>query len=542
MKRYSARILSAAAVLLLLGTLLCLAQRRERLIDTWRPTHFNIDLTFDQKLTSIQAITAVDVVVLKDNTSMIDLDFGTMPVSAVTVGSSPARFVQHDQKLDVYLAAPAGRSQALRITVSYAGTPSGGLVLTKDKDGSPSAIGDNWPDRVHNWIPCLDHPSAKAAVSFTVTAPAEYSVVTNGIPTASLFTSGGLTKWVFNEDKPVSPYNMVVAAGNFATATTSAGSPVPISYYVPRSSGQLAETGFGPAGPSLATFSDLVGPYPYKKLALIVGATQFGGMENANTIVLTPNYFDNFQTATARSQVFKIPANREEVLAHEIAHQWFGDSVTESTWADLWLSEGFATYFAGLFLERAEGAERFREYMQSKANSYLAYERRRRTPIHDTETKDLMQLLNGNNYEKGGWVLHMLRRRLGDKAFFDGLRLYYRDRHESTASTDDLRASLEKASGKDLKDFFTRWVFQPGHPVYHIEWKETGQGSIEVTLTQTQQDEAFLDPVTVRLETPAGDHDVVISPKGKSTTMTVKSSAPQRVTVDPNGDLLKEVK
>src|SRR6185369_14531998 len=116
------------------------SQRRERLIDTWKPTHFDIDLTFDAKLTSIQAKASVDVVVVKDNTSVIDLDFGTMPVTAVTVGSSSARFTQHDQKLDVYLAAPAARSQALRITVTYAGKPSGGLVLTKDKDGSPSAI------------------------------------------------------------------------------------------------------------------------------------------------------------------------------------------------------------------------------------------------------------------------------------------------------------------------------------------------------------------------------------------------------------------
>src|SRR3954462_6591410 len=114
-------------VLMLVGCMPTLAQRRERLIDVWKPTHFDIDITFDQKLTSIEAKTSIDVTVLKENTSVIDLDFGTLPVSAVTVGSSAARFTQHDQKLDVYLAEPAGKSQTLRITVSYAGRPSGGL-------------------------------------------------------------------------------------------------------------------------------------------------------------------------------------------------------------------------------------------------------------------------------------------------------------------------------------------------------------------------------------------------------------------------------
>ena len=104
-------------------------------------------------------------------------------------------------------------------------------------------------------------------------------------------------------------------------------------------------------------------------------------------------------------------------MAHEIAHQWFGDSVTESTWADLWLSEGFATYFAGLFIEKYDGEERFREYMRKAAARYFAYEKQRSAPIHDTETQDLMKLLNANNYEKGAWVLHMLRMRLGDDTF-----------------------------------------------------------------------------------------------------------------------------
>ena len=385
------------------------AQRKERLIDSWQPTHFDVGIIFDRTLSRItSATTVIDVRVRKGNLAMVDLDFGTMPVSGVTINGRAAKFAQHDEKLDVFLATPARSNQTLRISVNYSGVPKDGLILSKDKDGSPTAIGDNWADRVHHWIPCLDHPSAKASVTFRVTAPVEYEAVANGLQVSKKANPELTTTWMFDEARRVSPYNMVVAVGRFASGRIKSSSPIPITYYVPRSEGHYAEQGFAPAAPSIVTFSNLVAPYPYKKLALIVGATRFGGMENANTIVFSPNYFKNFDAATKRSKRFGIPNSAVEVDAHEIAHQWFGDSVTESTWADLWLSEGFATYFAGLFLERQESPDRFREYMREQARTYLEYEKKRRAPIHDRQTEKLFDLLNPNNYDKGGWVLHML--------------------------------------------------------------------------------------------------------------------------------------
>ena len=168
-------------------------------------------------------------------------------------------------------------------------------------------------------------------------------------------------------------------------------------------------------------FNEKVGPYPYEKLALIIGATQFGGMENSSAIVF-PSTFFNPNPSQALSKTFDIRTGIEDVVAHEIAHQWFGDSVTESTWADLWLSEGFATYFSGLFIEKHEGEEAFQQYLKRAADTAFDYEQKNRIPIHDLDTQDLFKLLNGNNYQKGAWVLHMLRSRLGDEAFFQGIR------------------------------------------------------------------------------------------------------------------------
>ena len=518
------------------------AQRKERLVDSWQPTHFDVAITFDRSLSQIaSAVTTIDVRSRKDNLAMVDLDFGSMPVSGVAIDGRPARFERHDEKLDVFLAVPARRNQKLRISVNYSGVPKDGLILSKDKDGFPSAIGDNWADRVHHWIPCLDHPSAKASVTFTVTAASEYEAVANGIQMSKRSNADLTTTWVFSEARPVSPYNMVVAVGRFATGRLSTTSPIPITYYVPHSDEGYAKRGFAPAAPSITTFSNLVAPYPYKKLALIVGATRFGGMENANTIVFAPNYFHNFDTAKKRSKRFDIPSGIEETDAHEIAHQWFGDSVTESTWSDLWLSEGFATYFAGLFLEQNEGRDSFKEYMREKAKSYLAYEKTRSSPIYDTKTEKLFDLLNPNNYEKGGWVLHMLRGMLGDKAFFGGIKAYYNRHKDSVATSDDLRMAMEKASGRDLKSFFDRWIYKAGHPIYQVRWRALRRGMIELTLQQTQTDEPFLQPVMIEIKSKTGLRRVRITPRDREASIMIRSSNPDSIIIDPDESILKEV-
>jgi aminopeptidase N len=518
------------------------AERHERLLDAWQPAHFDVNLTFDDSLSALTAITAeVTILIRKDDTTVIDFDFGDMPVKTVTIEGQPAKFARHDNKLDVFLARPAKKDQQLKIVISYSGKPKDGLILTDDKDGLPSAVGDNWPDRVHNWIPCFDHPSAKASVRFTVTAPAKNEVTANGALESKKDNADGTRTWIYSEKNPISPYNMVVAVGQFATAALNGKAPVPVSYYVTHSDRQFAGQGFSPAVPAVNLFSRLVEPYPYGKLALIVGATRFGGMENANTIVFAPDLFRNFSAGKPRGLRYNIPSSVEGVVAHEIAHQWFGDSVTESTWADLWLSEGFATYFAGLFLQKNESEAAFRAYMKKNAKEYFEFEAKKRIPIHDTETEDLFALLNKNNYEKGSWVLHELRGILGDEVFFKGLRIYYNRYQGSVANTDDLRAAFEKASGLHLKDFFTRWVYQSGHPVYKISWTQVDAKTIELKLSQMQPDDAFLLPVSIDIVTAKGKHRVRMTPDGKESTMKVQTAKPKKIVIDPDDFILKEV-
>ncbi len=223
--------------------------------------------------------------------------------------------------------------------------------------------------------------------------------------------------WKFDETKPIPTYCMVIAVSEGTKIDADETTITPLSYYVAMKDAAYAPRGFAPAAPALKFYSETVGPYPYEKLALIIGATRFGGMENSSAIVFSSTLFDPRSNDTM-SPRFGIPMRVEDVVAHEIAHQWFGDSVTESTWADLWLSEGFATYFAGLFIEKYESEDAFRQYMRGAATRYFAYEKQHNIPVHDTETLDLMKLLNSNNYEKGAWILHMLRERIGPGTIF----------------------------------------------------------------------------------------------------------------------------
>jgi aminopeptidase N len=529
-------------IVLLLLVPAAFAARVERLIDTWRPEHYVVDLTLDDRLSELTSASArINILILKP-TNLIDLDFGELTTKSVTLNSRPLPFTHKNGKLKVTLSDPATPGTRLTLVIEYSGKPKNGLILTNDKDGRPSAVGDNWPDRVHHWIPTLDHPSAKATVTFNVTAAARDEVVANGKLNRVETTAGGQRTWTYSEGVPIPPYCMIIAVGQFARIESAQKALTPLTYYVPKSDAAVAEKGFEPSIPSLEFFSKTVGPYPYEKLAMIVGATRFGGMENSSAIVFTSNLLTRSTATVGMSKTYGIPAGNVNLIAHEIAHQWFGDSVTGATWADLWLSEGFATYFAGLFVQRYEGEEAFQAYLKSSAATVIAYAKNNRTPVYDRDTEDLFKLLNANNYQKGGWVLHMLRSQLGDAVFFRGIRAYYDSHKHSTATTEDLRAALEKASGRDLREFFARWVYGVGHPQYGLAWQWFDKGDLRLMLTQVQREQPFSDPLPVTIVTATGKREVVLKPTGKSLIETIQlRTKPLRIEVDPQNTLLKEV-
>lgn len=531
-------------VLLLLAlSLTAFGQREERVTTLWQPINYDITITLNDQLSEItRARVVLKGLAVSDNLELIDLDFGEMAIDAVKLDGQPARMDRTKELLNIHLPRKLNINDRFEITVEYHGRPKDGLIFAADKDGKPSATGDNWPDRVHHWIPSLDHPSAKATATFTVTAPARDLVVANGRLDQVVNDSQTTRTWTYTESAPIPPYCMVIAVGEYAKFEPPGPTITPLAYYVPASDAKFALQGFAPAAPSLKFFSETIGPYPYEKLALIVGATRFGGMENSSAIVFSMNVLGP-RSNPRMSRAFNISEGLEQVIAHEIAHQWFGDSVTEVSWADLWLSEGFATYFAGLFVQKHDGEEAFQEYMKRAAETYFAYEKKTRTPIHDRETEVLMDLLNANNYQKGAWVLHMLRHELGDKAFFEGVRRYYNDNKDSVANTKDLQEALEQSSGQKLDKFLASWIFGAGHPQYELSWKWIkNRKSVRLTLRQLQPEDVFPNAVPVELTIGSERTTVVLKPTTKQLVRDFKlKRAPTDIKLDPHNTILKDV-
>jgi len=287
---------------------------------------------------------------------------------------------------------------------------------------------------------------------------------------------------------------------------------------------------FGRSAQMLDFYARLVGPFPYEKLANVQSATRFGGMENASVIFYS-------EQALAQGR------NIESTVAHEIAHQWFGNSVTPVDWPHLWLSEGFASYFGPLFFEEAEGPAAFRGMLEGNRQRYLASDVTHRS-IVDQSSANLMELLNANSYQKGSLVLHMLRGIMGDEPFFEGVRRYYQRYAGGNATTSDLQGVLEEVHGESLEWFFQQWLHRPGHPIYAVEWEWDGSG-VAVMVRQEQDSSwpAFRMPVELEFVLPGGGVERVTRwVEGREWRERIPlRAAPSELRFDPDGWILKEM-
>ena len=258
----------------------------------------------------------------------------------------------------------------------------------------------------------MDHPSYKATVEFIVTAPEQYEVVATGklIEESALTKKRKVTHW--SEVIPVSVKVMTIGVARFAVSLSGEVGNIPITTWVYPQNRDWGFSDFAVGPRVLEFFQSYIGTYPFEKLAHVQSKTRFGGLENASNIF----YFENSVTGEN---------DHESLIAHETAHQWFGNSATEDDWHHVWLSEGFATYFTSVYLEHQYGRDKLVESMKESRNDVLAFSKKNKAPIVDTTIVDINAVLSTNTYQKAGWVLHMLRKQIGDENFHKGIRAYY---------------------------------------------------------------------------------------------------------------------
>ncbi|MBC8086783.1 MAG: M1 family metallopeptidase [Phycisphaerae bacterium] len=409
------------------------------------------------------------------------LDLMSLTVDSVQVGGKPRAFVRDSATVRVPLLLSDGLS--VQVMVAYHGVPDDGLIITEDSTRGWSAFGDNWPNRGRHWLATVDHPSDKARVSWNVVAPSELTIVANGVQKTRVPLAEGLTRTTYEIAAPIPTYLMVLAAAKMVAtplvktcAIGSAGRCVPQNVYTFPNEKSYAPGPFAEAAQIVEFFATKVGPFAYEQLNHLQSATRFGGMENATAIFYSDGAFKNRNVSV-------------QLIAHETAHQWFGDAVTPRRWQDLWLSEGFASYFAPLYLQKSAGNSAFKEAMRGMRDQILADAVVATRPVVDTVgARTPLTLLNANSYQKGAFVLHMLRMDIGDSAFYAGVQDYQKTFRNGTATTDNLRLAFEKSTGESLVVFFQQWLNRPGYPELTVGWSWDANTRIAtVTVDQTQK-------------------------------------------------------
>jgi aminopeptidase N len=332
--------------------------------------------------------------------------------------------------------------------IRYEGIPANGMIIGKNKFGDRTFFSDNWPDRAAYWLACVNHPADKASFYWNVEVPQYYTVTANGELTLEVNAPGNRKVWTFIQEEPIPVKVAAVGVAKFDRILSATVNCVPVyKYYYPET-GYNRYYKFDSAVTILKFYSGLIGAYPFKKLANVQSTTMFGGMENAGNIFYDEERVDNEHN------------NIEALIAHEMAHQWFGNSVTEKSYAHLWLSEGFATFLTNYYLEKKYGIDTLKKRLaedRKRSNQFSAATPR---PVVDT-THNYMSLLNPNSYQKGGLFLQALREKLGDKIFFTIIRRFYQQFKFKNADTNDFRMVVEAVTRKNWKPFFDDWLYQP---------------------------------------------------------------------------------
>lgn len=453
-----------------------------------------------------------------------------MTVSQVTANGKAVQYRHESNVVLIKLPAVSKANQGGQYTIFYKGIPATGLKIANNKYGERTFFSDNWADKGRNWLPTVDHPSDKAMCEFVVTAPNHYQVVSNGLKIEETDLPGNkrLTHW--RQSVPIASWLYVLGVARFAVQYLDEFQGKSIQTWVYHQDRDAGFYDFGEVTKKvLAFYSDAIGPFSYEKLANIQSNSVSGGMEAASAILYSENSVSGERSVRWRN-----------VVIHEIAHQWFGNAVTEKDWDEVWLSEGFATYFTLLFIEHQYGRDEFVEGLRSSKKSVDAFYLKdpHYRLIHDN-LKDIKDVTTSQIYQKGSWTLHMLRGVIGTENFWKGIKLYYRKYRDSHATVADFRRVMEDVSGKDLSAFFDQWLYKPGTLKYKGSWRfNADDKQIAINLDQVQTDGSFFKmPIEVAVYYPGQAkpqiQTVLADAKSNIFLMNV-SGEPEKVILDPN--------
>lgn len=455
-----------------------------------------------------------------------------LDVSSATIDGTPVPFQQQSERVYFTLENPA---QLVSIQLDYAGTPgndgfggfffNSGYVYTMGE-----AINTYPPSALRYWIPSHDVPDDKATLDLFITVPTGLSAFSNGLLN-SVKTEGDLTTYHWSERFPIATYLIAIAVGDYFTFDlpyiSVTGDSLPIEFYVFPEDSSKAQEDWNVTSDMMYFFERFFSPYPFDRYSMVEafnrGAMEHQGMTTYSYRLVTGDHRYDY------------------IVAHELAHHWWGNLITLGDWRDIWLNEGFATYSEALYFEWKFGDSYLSEYMDSLAPAYFnEVARRGHFPIYDPD-----YLWGGTIYQKGAWVLHMLRWAMGDTAFWNTLHTYIDTYAYGNALITDFQDIAEQESGQDLDWFFDQWIYQAGYPDLDIAWNITPTNNSYTTIVTVEQKQwdqfQFVVPLEINFTTSSGPVlDTLYIDQRKQTFELEFSAVPTKLNVDPDNWLLKQ--
>jgi len=514
------------------------ANRNHSLSSEWYDAGYyllNLKITSDPRY--LKGNVVIKGICRETGHSSLTLDLiNTMRIDSVLLNGIPAAFEQNASSFSVWLGASSSAGTEYALNVFYGGEPAPtgfGSFIYSSYRGDPWIWSLSEPYGARDWFPCKDHPGDKAdSADIIITCDSILTVGSNGRLVSVEYNNDGTGTYHWQERYPIASYLISVAIGRYTQVHQyflyTDSDSMDVVHYVLAANEEAAGEGLGKTVDMLRIFSDLFGLYPFIKEKYGHADIGQGGAMEHQTLTSTTTYAEN-------------------VIAHELAHQWFGDMITCRTWPDIWLNEGFAQYSTALYLERKYGADTYWNYIRGEASRARLAE----GSVYVEDTSQVSSLFDGSLvYAKGAMILHMLRHVVGDSLFFNVLYSYANDTSFmfKTASTPDFRSVCERVCGIDLGYFFQQWIYGAGYPRYTLAWdaaRSGGANIVSVSLTQKVnggEPEYFIMPLDITI---SGDMtDTTVTVFNDSLSQNFVFSVPfivKSVELDKQGWVLKNV-
>jgi len=517
----------------------------------FRTSHIKIELAVDLVKQRIDGSCTLTVVPVREDLDRVRLDACEMDVRGVEVDGAPAKFDYDNAVLEVALVPGSGPRT---VRVEYGAKPPEGLYFTAPDAEHPEREVQAWThteaEASRYWFPCHDHPADKATTEVVLRVPKEFRVISNG-RLLSVQDDGSSAIYHWKEDAPHSTYLTSFIVGKFGEIAEEVDG-IKLRYNFPESKREDVLRYFGETPRMMEVYKGLTGvKYPYEKYdQTTVQDFIFGGEENINATTLAATYYpdaaseEDFQTSYSTPHV-----NPVDLVAHELAHQWFGDYVTCADWPHAWLNESFATYFQALYVEKTRGVDQMRWDLDTRTKDYFDEdESEYRRPIVERDYVSPDDIFDGHLYPKGACMLHELRFIMGDELFLKGISHYLKAHALSTAETRDLLDSMVRVSGLQLEEFFEQAFYKAGHPEFEVSYSWEEQGKVAtLRVKQTQK----VDELTPVFKLPC---EIVFYVNGESRSFRVQLDSaeqtlsfvlpakPSVVEFDPRRWLLKTIR